>query len=151
MRPTKDSWKSAMTKIKPTSFYSNDHEKIKINWFAYEYAMAVYDDVGTSFRRRLISNGITSEEFAKFSIYISKFMIENAKKMLSGEIEKVCFSYEMIEAYFPAMRDRDINRLLELTAKSWYDLLGFCEMCPNRCLSEKDEPCLMFDEEDLFR
>ena len=34
---------SGLDMIKPTSFYSSESEKIKLNWFCYEFSMAIYD------------------------------------------------------------------------------------------------------------
>ena len=66
---------------------------------------------------------------------------------LSGEIETVYFSYDLIEAYFPYLKDKMINKILDAIEEARSGLLDTCEICPTRCVTEKDEYCTMFDEE----
>ena len=65
---------------------------------------------------------------------------------LSEKIEKVYFSYKMIDSYFPQLDDELVNEILEVISKVWDEQLEFCEICPTRCISEKDAYCTMFDE-----
>jgi uncharacterized Fe-S radical SAM superfamily protein PflX len=139
-----------MDMIKPTSFYSSKSEKTKLNWFCYEFAMGVYDDIKEDMGKRLKRHKISDEVLAEFSIYISKEMKDIVLQMLSGKIKKAYFSYEMIEAYFPNLSDRMVNKMLDVIAETWDKQLSFCEICPNRCISEKDVYCIMFDEKELF-
>ena len=69
---------------------------------------------------------------------------------LSSRIDKVYFSYEMVESYFPKLSDRRVNKMLDVIAKAWGEQLSFCGICPTRCISEKDIYCTMFDDKDLF-
>lgn len=41
---------SGLDMIKPTSFYSSENEKIKLNWFCYEFSMAIYDNMKKNHR-----------------------------------------------------------------------------------------------------
>jgi len=68
-----------------------------------------------------------------------------------GEIEHVYLSYKMIESYYPNLSDKMINDILDAISKAWKFQLGFCVACPNRCISEKDVYCIMFDDKSLFR
>jgi uncharacterized Fe-S radical SAM superfamily protein PflX len=90
--------------------------------------------------------GIDEKEIADFSIYFAKKMKEIILQKLSGEIETVYFSYDLIEAYFPRFRDRMINKILDAVGEAWDEQLSICEICPTRCVTEKDEYCTMFDE-----
>ena len=142
--------KSGLDMIKPTSFYSDESEKIKLNWFCYEVSMSVYDHMKKHIERQLKRHKISDETLADFSIHIAKTMRGIVLEKLSGKIDKVYFSYEMIEAYFPDLPDRLVNKMLDMVAEAWDEVLGVCEICPTRCLSEKDVYCTMFDEKDLF-
>lgn len=68
----------------------------------------------------------------------------------SGKIEKVCISYEPIESYFPNIGDEMINKMTDTISEAWDEMLSFCEVCPNRCISEKDAFCTLFDDNHLF-
>lgn len=132
--------------IQPTAFYSSDGEKIKLNWFCYELSISIYDEIKETLEKRLKKYKIDDEAIAEFSIDISKKTKDIILQKLSGEIEKVCFSYEMVESHFTNLNYRLVNRILDTIIKSWDKLLSICETCPTRCISEKDAYCTMFDE-----
>jgi len=142
--------KSGISMIKPTSFYSNDFEKTKLNWFCYELSMGIYDEIRGYRGKQLKKYKIDDMALAEFSIYISNIMKGIILQKLSGEIEAVCISYEMVESYFPRISDKLVNKMVDAIAKVWDEQLGFCEICPTRCISEKDVYCTMFDDELYF-
>lgn len=133
--------------IKPTSFYSNEQEKTKLNWFCYELALsfelAIKSKLGQKLKRRY---GIDEEKIADFSIYFAKEMKKIILQKLSGVIETVYISYELIEAYFPSLSDRMNDKILDAIAEAWDGQLSICETCPTRCVTERDNYCTMFDE-----
>ncbi len=143
------SGKSGIEMIKPTSFYSSVSEKTKLNWFCYEASMAFYDKIKENLGKKLTKNKIDEEALAEFSIYLSKKMKDIILQKLSGKIEMVYSSHEMVDSYFPTLNDRLVNKILDAISKAWDEQLSFCEICPNRCISEKDAYCTMFDEEPL--
>ena len=133
--------------IKPTAFYSEEAEKTKLNWFCYELALsftlAIKSAVGKRLKRRY---GIGEEELADFSIYFARRMKEIILQKLSGDIVVVYFSYDLVEAYFPYLSGRMINKVLHALEEAWDEQLSICVVCPTRCVTEKDEYCTMFDE-----
>lgn len=136
--------KAAIAIIKQDSFYSCKEEKTKLNWFCYEIAMAFYDHIQDALERELEKNKINSEALAGFSIFLSKKMKSVILQKIAGEIEKAYLSHEWIEEYFPSIDDELVNKVLDAMAKAWDEQLGFCEVCPTRCISEKDAQCTMF-------
>jgi hypothetical protein len=151
MTTKKKEGSSGLSMIKPTSFYSTEREKTKLNWFCYELSLGIYDDLKDNIGKQQKKHKISDERLAEFSIYISKKMIDIILQKLSGRIEAVYFSYEMIESYFPNIEDKFINKMLDSISKTWDMQLSFCEICPTRCISEKDEYCTMFNDIDLFK
>jgi hypothetical protein len=136
----------SISPVKPTSFYSNEREKIKLNWFCYELAIGIYDELSKNFSQRLKRYNIDEKEMVEFSIYISRTMKEIILQKLSNKIEKAYFSYEMVEACYSQLDDELVNKILEAISKVWDEQLKICEICPTRCISEKDAYCTMFDE-----
>jgi hypothetical protein len=132
--------------IRPTSFYSAEHEKTKLNWFCYEAALSFEFEIQRKLGEKLKRYRIYEEQIADFSIYCAKQMKDILLQKLSGEIETVYISYDMVEAYFPRLSDRMENKVLDAIAKAWDEQLSICEICPTRCVSEKDVYCTMFDE-----
>ena len=148
--PASEKGRSGISMIKPTSFYSSESEKTKLNWFCYELSVGIYDDMKEDIGKQLKKHKIGDEVLAAFSIYISKNMKEIILQKISGRIEKVYFSYEMIKSYFPNLDDKFIDKMLDSISETWDMQLSFCEICPTRCISEKDAYCTMFNDESLF-
>jgi hypothetical protein len=146
----KEKRKTGLGMIKPTSFYSNESEKIKLNWFCYELSIEIYDNMKKDIGYRLKKNKISDDVLAEFSICTSKKLKDVILLQVSGKIKKVCLSYELIESYFPNLDDRMINKMLNVLSKAWDGLLSICVACPNRCISERDEYCTLFNDKELF-
>ncbi|MFZ2375936.1 MAG: hypothetical protein WAV83_01835 [Methanothrix sp.] len=142
--------KSCLDMISPTSFYSSEGDKVKLNWFCYELALSIYDGMKDELAPRLRRKKISDEVLAEFSIHYAKAMKDEVLRQLSGEIEKVCISYESIEAFFPNIGDDMVNKMTDTISHAWTQMLSICEVCPNRCISEKDAFCTLFDEKHLF-
>ena len=137
--------RSGLDMIKSKSFYSNDSEKIKINWFCYELAIGIYDEIQKRCGRQLKKYKISDESLVGFSVYISK-NIKSIISQTSGQIVDVCISDKMIESYFPNIDSKFVNRILDSISKAWEEQIGFCKICPTKCINEKDVYCTMFDD-----
>ena len=137
--------------IRPNSFYSNESEKIKLNWFCYEFSMAIYDNMKKEIGSRLKKQKIGDEALAEFSVCYSKEMKNMIIEKLSGKIEIVCISYEPIKSFFPDLGAGLINKMTDVTSDAWDEMLSICEVCPNRCISEKGAYCTLFDDKLLFK
>ncbi len=83
--------KDGLSIIKPTSFYSNESEKTKLNGFCYELSIEIYDNMKSRIGNRLKRNKISDEALAEFSINISKGMKDIVLQKLSGRIKNVYF------------------------------------------------------------
>ena len=142
---------SGLDMVRPTSFYSNESEKIKLNWFCYELSMGIYDNIKKEIGFRLEKQKISDKALAEFSVYYSKHMKNIILQQLSGKIKKVCISYEPIESYFPDLDEVLINKMTDAISVAWDEVLSICEICPNRCISEKDAYCTLFDDKHLFK
>jgi len=136
--------------IKPTSFYSSEHEKTKLNWFCYDLSVGIFDEIEINLGKQLKKYKIDDKAIAEFSISISKKMKDIVLQKLAGKIDNVYFSYEMVELYFPTVNDRMVNKILDTISKAWDEQLSFCGICPTRCISEKESYCTMFDDKDIF-
>ena len=143
-------YKSAISIVKPSAFVRRDSDKTKLNWFCYEMSMAFYEEMNENLGKSLKKYRISDKDIADFSIYLSKRMKDIILEKLSGRIDKVYFSCELVESYFPKLNDRLVNKLLDVISKAWYKQLDFCVVCPTRCITEKDVYCTMFDEKNLL-
>lgn len=128
--------------IKPESFYSAEEEKTKLNWFCYELALSFQNALG-SLAERL---GLDDDLVADFSIYLAREMKSVALEKLAGRVETAYFSDEMVLSYLPDLDDEKVDEVLDALTGAWDEQLGYCEVCPARCITEKDAYCTMFDE-----
>ena len=143
--------KSMFSIISPEMFCSTESEKTKLNWFCYELSMAIYDKIKEMLGKEMIEYGIDDEAIAEFSVYLSKEAKTMILQRLSREIDNICFSYESVILFFPQLSDKLIDDMLDAILEAWDKHLSICEICPTRCISEKDRYCTMFDDEDYKR
>ncbi len=129
--------------INPASFYTREDGKTKLNWFCYELALSFESAIKKGLAERLELDG---DLLADFSTYLAKEMKAVVLQKLAGEIERPYFSDEMVLSYFPALEDEMVDEMLDALAEAWDEQLSICEVCPTRCISEKDAYCTMFDE-----
>lgn len=132
--------------IMPEDFYSDAGEKIKFNWFCYELSLGLYDALTRKVGKKFAKFNIGDRAITDFSIYFAKSMKSIILEKLSGKIKTVYFSHKTIESFFPKISDRMVNAVLDVIAEVWDDQLGTCEVCPTRCISEKEVYCTMFDD-----
>jgi hypothetical protein len=132
--------------ITPSAFFSTHTEKIKINWFLYEYAEEIESKIKKPLRAKLKAKKIGNKEIASFCIHYAKHMKSEILDKLSGKSERVAFSYAPIEEAFPFLSDKIVDNLLTLVADPWESLTSICVSCPTRCICEKDQKAPMFDD-----
>ena len=132
--------------ITPAAFYTNEKDKIKLNWFLFEYAAELDSHIKRPLRKRLKRKNIGKRKIAEFGIYYSKKMKGEILDKLSGRIENVSLSYQAIEDFFPRLNDKLVDDLLTSAFNAWDSITSMCVKCPTRCISEKDYKALMFDD-----
>ena len=134
--------------VSPADFFSNETEKIKLNWFLFEFAMELEHYIAND--RRLFDQlgrkGVDGDQIVRFCVYYSKQMKGQILDRVSGKIPGVRLSYEEIERFFPSIGDRPVDRLLTMAAKAWDSLTEMCVVCPTRCISERNEMVSMFSD-----
>ncbi|MDR1972395.1 MAG: hypothetical protein LBQ46_10805 [Treponema sp.] len=134
--------------IKAKYFYDNEEEKIKINWFCYEYAFILYSHLKNSDKLKKYRKNNTQEQITNFCVYFSKEMKKSIYEKLGGLVEATTFYEKYVEQFYPDNTSRENLTLLNTAAQAWDELLGSCVVCPNRCISEMNRKCSLFDEFD---
>ena len=131
--------------IQASWFYSNELEKIKFNWFCFEYALKFYDCVKESRLLKKWSSCMSDEDLAKFCAYYSKRMKKSAEDMLAGITDATEMDEEYLTDYFHTTTSSQNLIILEVAGIAWDGLLAVCETCPTRCISERFLYCEFFD------
>jgi hypothetical protein len=131
--------------IRAEYFYENNDDKIKLNWFCYEYAFFLYSGIRKSVKLKKFKAQNDQEKIVQFCINFSKGMKESIFARLGKLTNEIVFHEESIEKHFPE-NTKTINMfILEVAAKEWDELLSGCEICPTRCISEMYKKCAFFD------
>lgn len=134
--------------ISPGRFCSADAEKIKLNWFLFEFALELERFIAKENRltAQIHGRGVGASQIEDFCVHYAKHMKGEILDKLAGRTANVRLGYEQIEALLPNIGDRLVDRLLTVAAKAWESQTEACVMCPTRCISEKDELAPMFDD-----
>jgi uncharacterized Fe-S radical SAM superfamily protein PflX len=53
-----------------------------------------------------------------------------------------------VSDYYPENTSKENLMFLNAAQQAWGQLLDSCVVCPNRCISERNRACVMFDELD---
>jgi len=136
--------------ITPAAFYSTEKEKIKLNWFLFEYAAEFDSHIKRTLRKRLKRKNIDNNKIAELCIYYSKHMKWEILDKLYGKIENVSLSYHAIEEFFPNLNDKLVDDLLTSAFDAWDSITSMCVTCPTRCISEKDQKAPMFEDPNYY-
>ena len=135
----------SVDKVAANNFYKDDGDKIKQNWFLYEYSNIMYSKIEerpdlADYRNKRGKDGI-----AAFCVYFSKRLrrsISNAEtKRTSGVEIDARYIYE----FYPGNARAQTQRLLEAAGEAWEEHLLACSFCPTQCLADGFERTDMFD------
>ena len=88
----------------------------------------------------------SKEDISDIQVNRASIALKNAQTMteikkLRGETDRAPTK----EAFDMAMQL--VDKILDSIGEAWNEQLDFCEICPTRCISEKDVFCTMFDDE----
>ena len=134
--------------IKAEYFYSSEKEKIKLNWFCYEYAFSLYTKIKESPDLKRYRSKRGQKEIVEYCVYFSKAIKRSIYERLSGITEVTTFYEDYVEEFYPKMKPAERMRLMTAAAEAWEELLSVCVSCPTRCISEMYERCVLFDQLD---
>ncbi|OQA89258.1 MAG: hypothetical protein BWY27_00862 [Bacteroidetes bacterium ADurb.Bin234] len=130
--------------IKASWFYVFESEKIKINWFCYEYACTFYDHIRKSTKLKKWCSKRSDLQIAEFCAYFAKRMKQAVLDKLAGITDVTTADEEYIADYCHENTHRQNIVVLSVAMQAWDELLSICEVCPNRCISERNEKSEFF-------
>ena len=138
------------TPIKSTWFYIHESEKTKLNWFLYEYACTLYVHMKGSNNEVLQrwKSKRSNKHLAEFCAYFSKRMKQSIYDRLDGLTVATVGDEDYIFDLCHTNTAEENGAILDVVETSWDELLAICEICPARCISERDEYCTLFDRMD---
>jgi hypothetical protein len=132
-------------KVAADNYYKDSGDKIKQNWFLYEYSNVLFSKIEESPELAVYRKKHTKDDIVAFCIYFSKRLrlsISNTqKKTTSGVVIDARYVYE----FYPGNTRAQTQRLLDAALAAWDEHLFVCSSCPNQCLIEGFEITPMFD------
>lgn len=126
-------------------FYTHEFEKIKFNWFCFEYALKLYDCVKESKKLAKWKHGKSDMEIANFCAYYSKRMKKSVEDRLANRTDATEGDEEYVSDYYHTNTSRQNISIIAVAGEAWEQLLSVCVTCPTRCLSERFFRCEFFD------
>jgi hypothetical protein len=131
--------------IKAEYFYKSEAEKIKLNWFCYEFAFGMYDKIRKAAELEKYRETHSQQNIVDFCVFFSKRMKESIFQRLGGLTPAVMFYEEYVEEFYPKITRKRILQLMKPAMEAFEELIEICVNCPNRCISEMHVYCHMFD------
>jgi len=132
-------------KVKAERFYQDDGDKIKLNWFCYEYANNLYRAIETSVKLTGYRAKHKPDQIADFCLYYAKRMKKSIYNSSAGKTNGVEVSNRYIYEYNPECPKKLAQALVEAAEVAWDETLLGCSICGNRCVFEWFELTPMFD------
>ncbi|MBM4249022.1 MAG: hypothetical protein FJ149_06240 [Euryarchaeota archaeon] len=142
-------WRPALAVIRRESFFPAEAEKTRMNWFCYEISLAIYDQISDQLGERLKGFEIDEKALAEFSVRLARDAKVQIIDWLEGRSKTISYSEEKIGTYLPTLDGGTAKELFNAVLDAWDSLLAICESCPNACITRRDEPAPVFDEEGL--
>jgi hypothetical protein len=132
-------------KVSAENFYKDDGDKIKQNWFLYEYSNILFSKIKESpklahYRKKHNEDGISD-----FCVYFSKRLRQGISNAQTGKTKGVIIYARYIYEFYPDNSYDQTQQLLEATGAAWEEHIQVCAICPNQCLIDGFERTDMFD------
>jgi len=137
---------AAAPQIDPSRFAALPGGKRKFNWFAFELACEIRQAIAPPLVRTLAKRGYDHARIERSCIALAIGLQGVVLKQLRGEIPQMEIGWDQVEAAFPGLTNKMVDRLLDCTGTAWDRLLGYCVACPSACVTNKDDDCPMFDD-----
>ena len=135
-------------KLIPTTwFYKDDNEKIKLNWFLYEYACDFFDLLCADKTKRIADwkSNLTDVQIAEFSAYYAKRMKPSIVDFLEQNSRTIKIYDEYLSDYCHTNTRRENAVISKIGSLAWDKMVHSCAVCPTKCLDEPGEYCELFD------
>ena len=120
--------------VSATRFYQDDGDKIKQNWFLYEYANILFAIIEKDAKLKSYRKKNTRENIIAFCVYFSKRLRQSIFEAQYQQSEGVELNARYIYEFYPDHSRTEAQKLLEAAGRAWGDHVQACMACPNQCL-----------------
>jgi len=133
--------------ISASWFYKDDSEKIKLNWFLYEYACDLFELLYADRTKRIADwkAKLTDEQLAEFCAYYAKRMKRSIVDLLESTTRTIKVYDEYLRDFCHANTQRENMAITKIGSTAWDKIMKSCAVCPDKCLAEPCGHCKYFD------
>jgi len=132
-------------KVYAENFYKDDGDKIKQNWFLYEYSNILFSKIEESASLARYRKKYKEESISAFCVYFSKRLKQSIHNAYIGKTDGVVLDARYVYEFYPDNTYAQTQRLLEAAIDAWREHLLVCSNCPNQCIQDGFEITDMFD------
>jgi len=134
-----------LDKVSAANFYQDNGDKIKLNWFLYEYANLLCMKISVSSKLARYRKLNSQDQITAFCVYFSKRLRKSIYDMQTGCSKSVAFDGRYVYEFYPNNSFAQTQVLLDAALVAWEDQLKCCTGCQNKCLIDEYEITDMFD------
>ena len=132
-------------KIAADNFYKDNGDKIKQNWFLYEYSNILFSKIWESHELANYREKHGKDTISAFCVYFSKRLRQSISNVHKKQTSGVMIDARYVYEFYPDNSHAQTQRLLEAALDAWGEHLRACSNCPNDCLADGFEITDMFD------
>ena len=134
-----------LDKVMAENFYQDNGDKVKLNWFLYEYANLLYIKISTSSKLVRYKKLYSQDQITAFCVYFSKRLKKSIYDMQTGRSKSIAFDGKYVYEFYPNNSFAQTQALLDTALAAWEDQLKCCAGCQSKCLIDEYEITDMFD------
>ena len=141
----------SIDRITADHFYKDDGDKIKENWFLYEYSNILFSKIEEAPKLAAYRNKHSKGNISAFCVYFSKRLRQSIFNAHKRETSGVVIDARYVYEFYPGNSNAQTQRLLEAALEAWDEHVQACLNCPNQCLTDGFEITDMFDNLEKTR
>ncbi|MDR1322420.1 MAG: hypothetical protein LBK56_13545 [Gracilibacteraceae bacterium] len=135
----------SIDKVTASHFYQDNGDKIKQNWFLYEYSNVLFSKIEEAPKLAAYRKKRGSDHISAFCVYFSKRLRRSISHAQTKQTSGVMIDARYVYEFYPDNSYTQTQRLLDAAMEAWSEHLLACAHCPNQCLTDGFEITDMFD------
>ena len=135
----------SVDKVAANYFYQDDGDKIKLNWFLYEYANVMFSTIEEDRGLAAYRKKHGRENIVFFCVYFSKRMRLSITNLQRNLATALVMEASYVHEFYPNNTAAQIQKLLKAATAAWEEQARACRNCPNQCVYDGFERTDMFD------
>jgi len=132
-------------KVSADNFYKDDGDKIKQNWFLYEYSNILFSKIRESSKLAAYRKKYSESNISEFCVYFSKRLRQSIYYLYMGQASGIVIDAKYVYEFYPNNSYTQTQRLLEAALEACEEHTRTCTNCSNQCLIKGFERTDMFD------